>query len=75
MAISRQERSFSSAFFGFVTLPQDHPLEHPEHVTGGEDDAGGGDGAVDHVGLKGAQQDEKFTHEAVSAGHGRWTTG
>src|SRR5262245_9567876 len=48
-------------------LPEDHPLVHPEHVDGGEDDAGGGDDGERPTHLEGAHQDEELAHEAIES--------
>ena len=48
-------------------LAEHHPLEHPQHVTGGEDNAGGADGGIELVDLEGPEEDEKLAHEAVQA--------
>ena len=41
-------------FFGHHA--EHNPLEHPEHVDCAQDHAGGGEYAVDHIGLEGARE-------------------
>src|SRR5262252_6122466 len=49
-------------------LAEDHPLVHPQHVHGGEDDAGGGDDGERAAHLEGADEDAELAHEAVEPG-------
>src|SRR5450759_1175481 len=47
--------------------PVVHPLEHPQHVDGREDDAAGGERRVSRIPAEGAEQDQEFSDEAVQA--------
>ena len=45
-----------------------HALEHPQHVGGAQDDAGGGHHGHPWPGLEGAHEDRRFTDEAIQQG-------
>src|SRR6266542_5816510 len=46
-------------------LAEDHPLVHPEHVDGGEDDPARGDDREGPADLERPHEDEELAHEAV----------
>ena len=49
----------------FRSFAEEGALIHPEHVAGGEDDAGGGEDGPPDVDLGRALEDEVFADEAV----------